>query len=312
MLKKIAAFLMFAGIALPMTAHAFLDKDKQAAVSNYADQMISLMQQPAIGFATDRTLLLKRYLDENDPAYKKTVALYRDADALLSAMENYSVAVSTLSTTGASEAEVIGLLADQLERFYALLPADIEVAGADFGTRIQSIRQQDKYLDALQVAQPVITGIGRYGQDLMAEYEQLIGELTISLSNRISGEYEELVDFKAVIDDRRIKFLSRVDTEKPNVAKTEEAAIQQLNQLSRIMAVMQPYLQHFWDTQSELNSVTNDIYLNTAKLKLMFLVWVRAHAQLASGEADGEAFDVMEYKDLLEEAAKFGKDLSNQ
>jgi len=311
-MKIMAAVFMFAGIALPVTAHAFLDKEKQAAVGNYADQMIFLMQQPVSGFSTDRTLLLKRYLDENDAAYKKAVALYRDADALLSAMENYSVAVSTLSTTGASEAEVIGLLADQLETFYTILPTDVKVTGVDFDTRIQILRQQEKYLDALQVAQPVITGIGRYGQDLLAEYEQLVGELTVSLSRKISHEYADLVDFKAVIDDRRLKFLSRVDTDKPNAPKTEEDAIRQLNQLSRIMGVMQPYLQHFWDTQEELNSVANDIYLSTAKLKLIFLVWVRAHAQLASGDTDGEAFDIMEYKDLLKEAARFGKDLADK
>ena len=182
----------------------------------------------------------------------------------------------------------------------------------DFGTRIQTLRQQEKYLDALQVAQPVITGIGRYSHDLLAEYEQRVGELTILLSRRISDEFADLVDFKAVIDDRRVEFLSRIDTDKPNAPKTEEEAIQQLKQLSRIMAVTQPYLKHFWDTQQELTTVTNDLYLNTAKLKLIFLVWVRAHAQLAAGETDEEAFDIMEYKDLLQEAAKFGKDLSKK
>lgn len=311
MKKLLGGVVLATTLTTTLPAQAILDRDKQAAVIQFADQMISLMENPAIGFSTDRTLLLKRYLDTDDPLYQRMLENYYKTDKMLSGMENYSVAVSTLSTTGATEAEVINQLADALEKFRKTVPGDIEVPGADFDSRIAAIRQQEEYLSALQIAQPIITAIGRRGQELIASYESDLTQLRDQLSRTISADYQELVEFKAVIDERRVKFLERVDTEKPNAPTTEIAAIEQLNQLSRIMTVLQPYLQLFWDTQTELNDVTNEILLNSGKLKLTFLIWVRAHAMLAAGETDVEAFDIMEYKNLLQEAAKFGKDLAN-
>ncbi len=311
MLRTTITVVLTLALGSPLMANAgALERKKQAAINNYADQMISLFEQPAISFNTDRTLLIKDYLDPKDPLNMKLEALIADSDVLLSAMENYAVAVSTLSTTGAEDSEIVALLADELERFYKSLPADkLVIVDPPIETRINYVRNQDNYLNALEIAQPVVTAIGRYGQDLLTAYEETVSALSLSIHNEVNAEYEGVVSFKQVIDERRVEFLSRVDTEKPNAPDTEKAVIAQLNQLSRIMNVMQPYLDHYWNIQKELNDVTNEIYTNTARLKLIVLVWVRAHAQLAAGESDSEAFDVMEYKSLLKEAAQFGKDL---
>jgi hypothetical protein len=296
-------------LALPQAVQAFLGNEKEAAVNQYVGTVMSLMQQAPIGFTTDTTLLLKPYISDKEPHRERQLEIFEEIDALMSGVENYSVALSTLSTTGSSESEAIDLLATALTKFYSGLPRELQLPGPDFETRLTLIRQQKDYLNALHIAQPVITGIGRYAQDLLTEYEGQVAGLASSIDRKILEDYKALVAFKDVIDDRRIKFLSRIDTNKPNAAGPEEAAIRQLNQLSRIMAVVQPYLDHFWDIQAEMGTVVNREYVHIAKLKLVFLIWVRAHAQLASGQTDTDAFDVMEYKDLIQEAAKFGKDL---
>jgi hypothetical protein len=304
--------ILCVALALPQGAQAFLGKEKEAAVNQYVDTVMSLMQQAPVGFTTDTTLLLKPYISDNEPHRARQLEIFKEIDALMSAVENYSVALSTLSTTGSSESEAIDLLATALTRFYSNIPGEVQLPDPDFNARLTLIRQQKDYLDALQIAQPVITGIGRYAQDLFTEYEAEIAGLASSIDGKILEDYKGLVAFKDVIDDRRVKFLSQVDTNKPNAAGPEEAAIQQLNQLSRIMAVVQPYLKHFWDIQREMGTVVNKEYVHIAKLKLVFLIWVRAHAQLASGETDTDAFDVMEYKHLIQEAAKFGKDFQGK
>lgn len=303
------ALLATTAIGFSSNALAFLDKEKQAAVGQYTDRIIFLMRDPAIGFATDQTLLLRPFLDPNDPLLQQSNEIYEEADHLLVQIEQYSVSVATLSTTGATEAEVIATLARDLEVFRPIA-VRFEADMGDFDQRLLLVASQKTYLDALLAAQPIVSAVGRYGQDLLSDYEEVITALANSVHEKLQAQYVGLVSFKDVIDQRRIGFLKAVDTEKPNAPQTEKEAIARLNNLSRIMTVTQPYIKRFWATQGELQSVTSNVFFNTAKLRLTLLIWVRAHAQLATGVVDGEAFDILEYEDLIKEAAKLSKGLA--
>lgn len=303
------ALLATTAIGFSSSALAFLDKEKQAAVGQFTDRIIFIMRDPAIGFATDKTLLLRPFLDLNDPLMQRSIELYEEADHLMVQIEQYSMSIATLSTTGATEADAIDTLVKDLEVFRPIA-VRFEADMGDFDQRLQLVAAQKTYISALLAAQPIVSAVGRYGQGLLSDYEDTIAALAQSIHEKLHAEYVGLVKFKDVIDQRRIGFLKAVDTEKPNDPKTEKAAIARLNNLSRIMTVTQPYIKRFWATQEELQSVASNVFFNTAKLRLTLLIWVRAHAQLASGVVDGEAFDVLEYEDLIKEAAKLSKGLA--
>ena len=84
-----------------MLAHEHMGKFKEGMTPRQLAYMLTGYYQSHQMMPTIKTL--KPYLDEEEANYTRAREQYSDIDRLLSAIENYSVAVSTLSTTGISE-----------------------------------------------------------------------------------------------------------------------------------------------------------------------------------------------------------------
>ena len=68
---------------------------------------------------------------------------------------------------------------------------------------ITDIRTQQKYLDALKAAEPLLNEVGRYGIALMEEDEKTINTVADDIETKINDEYQVMLNFKKLAEDQK-------------------------------------------------------------------------------------------------------------
>ena len=179
----------------------------------------------------------------------------------------------------------------------------------------QEVGNAEELLEALRAAQPIINAIGRYMYQLMDRADVKVDELVNKLDAKIDEEFAEVIHYQESLETEKYNILRSLallyksykgDMEAYALLdKTESIHRKDLiadpppsdddlagiakylqNRLSALH-VVENEIKSDWETyrttHRELDSLHEKAKHNIQKVRVLMLVWLRAHQKMASG-----------------------------
>jgi len=261
------------------------------------------------------------------PEQRKVEALAAEVRALVVSIIAYSVDVVALGRSdlpGARRSRMYGDLFLEL----ATIPLDREwpdypYSRGQLATIADSTRGQNKMLDALAVAQPVIDVLVDVGAELIDSLDAQVllayDEILAGVEKDHAGElmFDQLAKAGQLQMLREVQLLSQyrrgskpaldslylifpearelVEHESPTAAdlrQVEDRITERFVRLSNAVGEMTPRLELYYARLRELEERNNAMAARLARGRLALLAWSRGHQRLASGVTDPARIDV--------------------
>ena len=293
--------LLFCGSAV--------DAKNAANIAAFADQTTALMSNPNNSFSIDETLLIRKYLNTEDPDYAVLLSVSQRVRRLLISLTEYSVEIAALSSVGRTNTQQVTDYASYLNLLQEEVIEVLVFPEENFNDVITQTREQENLLDAVRTAQPIINALSRYGQLMLNDYDQSISTVAANLDSAIEQNFSVLVDFIDILDRRRSTILAEIAVMEPTAPTNQDsrdALLDRVKRIQNIAAAVRPQLELYWDTHRELDAIHLATTNSSDQIRLVLLVWSRAHAAMASGKEISTDW-VEEYKELGQAAFKPGR-----
>jgi hypothetical protein len=286
----------------------------------FATQTIAIVGESDFGFTERRAVYIRKYAIPGS-ASPEVEAFFSNAaalDRLFRGIIGYSMKIVALSESGKSQEEQIEAYADYVMSFSAESVKKMGGTPADQQALAAKIREQDKYLEALRTAQPMIDGVTEYGEILLAEIEASSGGAVASIETQVDEGSTELIQYTDLLVDKRNSLLlglqyiyeyengdetalqSLIDsniirskklelkkdlTEK-ELRKVEAHLVARLESLSAVADTIEPDWIRYRETHAEIDNIYSQVLFEIRQARLALLTWERAHRLMSSGKSD--------------------------
>ena len=197
---------------------------------------------------------------------------------------------------------------------------------------INEVGKQEKFMDALKKAQPIIDALGRYMEKALDDLEEAAEQLEDKLDIKIDQRYAKLIHYQKTLEKEKYAILSALeqlhlsgkgDFDAYNRLKIGETVIplgvipegpltheqqweiakhlmETLDMIDKIWHQIKPDWELYRDTHLELDRLHKKLTDETSRIRLISLVWLRAHLKMASGIASpAEWFNINETPSML-------------
>jgi len=306
-------------------------KTQSEDLAPFADQTISMVADIAGGVEKARTITVQQMIDWEDPEVKQYARLRGEINQLFRAIIIYSLDIVTISEADKSGEEKCAALAEYLESIEEPLKeqrdVEIRLTPEEFNQMLTNIRAQDKLLDGLVEAQPLINEVARYGNEIL----ELMRFRVISIDKQLSAAIEArfgYLDALGVSFEEELRLLTEARGYAMAYKKGDRKALDKLRQmqvigvkeimppgrlswkqidkidqfiLSRLVSVQKVMKEHdfsfqvYVDTQQELSNIMGNRMASIATGRLFLFTWARAHSKMAAGKVNpAKWFDIAE------------------
>ena len=298
---------------------------KKVNLAPFADQTIAMISEADFGLTEDESVLVRKYWDRSSPEFKELNTHYEDIGATLDRIMNYSTGIVTLSESKRPLSEKISLYADYVDKMARPRIEKLDITPAEFNEALEHIRKQQNLLDALNAAQPLINTAVRNAMAKLRKIDNVLLNASISIEQAIEADFVYELSFEKEIKIRKVAVLQALEAIFDHLAGDAEAlkrlannpmnksknkilgkpvsdddlrAIEQylIDRLVIIQKVedrLAHDIQKYEATHRELDRLYIAALKNMSKVKLMLIVWSRAHQKMSAGVEDpAEWFDI--------------------
>lgn len=307
-------------------------------ISGFTDYTISIMSNSNLGVANDKAIYTREFFDPSGKEELEFEELLNKAETMFKRLIGYSVTLVTISEMHDNDLDRIEAYAQYLEKLQANAEQNLRVEPDYYKDIIANIRKQETFLEALRQAQPIMDGVGRYGELLLIKIEDSAKVLALKVDSKIDEEYKRVIAFQKGLDKEKYEVLEaqallyrtyKGDMEAfekfrnshaiiskdilPEGEPTEEQLevlfnhlMTRLNAMHEIWKEIEPDWKNYRETHKELKILHNQVVKNARNARLFVLLWLRAHNKMASGVTNpAEWFSIDEAPTLLFD---YGKD----
>lgn len=285
---------------------------EHADLWTFADQTIALMRGPDLEMREDDMVLTREYINPLDSSVVRNIEISGQRQQLFDALVQYSINIANFDLTSSSDEERIATFAEYVESFRTRMVENVGLPEKDFSHVMEDIRQQTVFLNAVQAAQPIANTVGRFGQQLIGEYETTIDEIASHMDGAIEQEYASLKSYEASLEEQRNEILislgalyQREMTNKLDLSDEELKLVASLQNIQELYQELSPRRELYFETHLELDQLYADALDDAMRTRLTLLVWTRAHERMASGVVDSA--DWFSYKDIGVAVLKVGR-----
>lgn len=279
----------------------------------FADETIALMGGEDPGLTVNETVLIREYLTGEDPNEALIDDLAVKAELLLVAIVEYSLEIALVSETVSDPQERLRIYIDNLRKFERVITETLDLQELNLAANVAQAAQQEKLLDAMRAAQPVIDALGRYGLILLARHDDGVTEVAAHVERGIDEDYKGLYEYGTWLGGHRDEVLMELgglieqEAEGKNIIGREQELIARLEIIDRLSKEIEPHWEIYRSAQRELDSVHINVLNSSNRTRLILLVWVRAHERMTTGRIEDAEWFTM--KDLGAAAFKLGRKL---
>ncbi len=289
----------------------------KANIGIFADQTISMLSDSDFGFTRAETLYTREFFDYSDEEEKKVIALRDEVEELFTRIVKYSLTMVQLVETNHTEAARVAAYHDYVVNMSREVLEKLGVEPERYDDIEKSVGAAEKFLDALQVAQPIINASVRYIHQILDLSDMAVDVLVEKLDRKIDEEYADVIWYQEKLEEEKYNILKslaylygsyRGDMEAYALLSKSESLRKNLivdppasdDDLTKIADFLQARLNSLhlieneikadWETyraaHNELVKLHEKTKRDNRKARLIALVWLRAHQKMASGIAN--------------------------
>ncbi len=296
-----------------------------ADTAYFTDQTISMLSSARLQMQKDASLYTKEYWNDADPDEQAVLEIEAEVIDVFRSVIEYSLTIVNISDSPASEPEKVQRYADWFgpwkEEYFDRVGMDKQ----KYDDTIAKIRRQQDLRKAFLAAQPLMNALNyhtnnrldelivkadivarktdakidmdfadviRYQEKLEAEKYRILAALE-DLYGTYSGEEGAYERLKA---NRAIRRKDLLPPQRPSDDQTERIGQHLLARLETLHLVgqqIEPDWKTYRATHRELDEMHTALLDDVTAVRIMILIWVHAHYQLASGRTrPAEWFDI--------------------
>ena len=289
---------------------------REANVGLFADQTIAMLTSADLGLDRQGTILIRKFFDENGTEEKRFFELSNDIKTVMRGIIKYSIDLVTIVETEKTEIDRIKAYVKYIKIVQQVAEKGLKLEPGHYDEILERVGQQDKFIDAIEQAQPIINAVGRFTQTLLEELDDAAEALQKKLDNRIDEEYAEVIRyqqshnrekylvlrglsifldnayqndesaFKSLIQSDAIRSKKLIPQDVPTEEELSQLPQHLLNRLEvmhKIWQKIEPDWQLYLKTHRELDENFIKVHEDTNRLRITMIVWLRAHKRMAAG-----------------------------
>ena len=297
----------------------------QANVSAFADQTIAMLSNSDLGVAQDNAIYVRHFIKPDWDEVQRYQMLVSDAELMLRGIVKYSIRLVTIAETNKTDATRIEAYAKYLEEIQQNAEGKLGLEPGYYDEIVVKVGTEEKFLPALQQAQPIINAVGRYAQLLMDDINDATKKLARKIDTNIDTEYAEVIAYQKALEKEKYAILralgklyrtyegesaafeevlkSNVIRDKkliPNGQPSEadlrsiaDHLVNRLDVIAKIWHEIEPDWNNYRETHRELDRLHAKIDQDANRMRAMVIVWLRAHQKMAAGvQNPAEWFDI--------------------
>ena len=332
--------LMIMIVALALSGCASMEgkltPSSKADVGYFADQTITMLSQADFEFTRNESIYTREFVEPDAPEEKHLYGLLDDVDDLFEKIINYSLNLVVIyETRGDNEARVAAY-ADYIE------PVDEDVlrqTGLNeqaWVALVAEVRGQKKFMNAVEAAQPMLSGAGRYMNMKLNEVIDAADQVALKMEQRIDDRFAEVIRYHDALLEEKYAILrsleqlyrayagetaaqnrlrqSKAIRKKSLVPQRQlsdsdleavgEHLMTRLDALHRIGEEIEPEYKIYRAAHQELDNLYDKMMESIRVARILTMVWVHAHYQMASGKSKpAEWFDIQKVSVAAAKAA---------
>jgi hypothetical protein len=311
-----AALLLFLSGCTSMDGK--FSKTKSENLGPFASQTIAIIGESDFGFSEQRGVYIREFLPRTGTEYELFLQHSEAADRLFRSIINYSLKIVAVSESQQTQEQKVFAYADYVAGFRTQAIKRIGATTEDQRVLVDEIRNEDTYLNGLQAAQPMIDTVTNYGEDLLFDMEENVAVLERRVSSEIDKEYEILVEYTELLEDKRNSILFglqkvyeyengdaealqrliesniirskklslKKDLSEEDLRKIEAHLVARLESLTAVADKIEPDWERYRQTHAELDRLTALVLSEVRGARLALLTWERAHNLMSNGKTD--------------------------
>jgi hypothetical protein len=300
-------------------------KTTEADVGFFADNSIAMLRDANLGFSKGKALYTKEFYDWEAPELVGFDTSRNEADNVLKTMVAYSLKLVQIAEAEKTQSGRVEAYAAYIGNLSHRELAALQTNRDELKDLAAEIRSQQKFMDALKVAQPLIDSMGRYMSSELDKFDENLDKVVANTEKRIDSRYQLVIRYQEGLEKEKYSILEtlgelyqaargdaaayqraiasdailkksvipgRRPTEE-NIETLFDYLVQRLNGLHRIQQEIEPDWKLYRTTQMELDELHALFKQEIRQIRVITIVWIRAHQKMASGRVKpAQWFDI--------------------
>jgi RNAse (barnase) inhibitor barstar len=298
---------------------------QEADVGLFADQTFAMLSQADFTFARQDQIYTREFFNSAGDEEKRLGELTEEVEALFQDIIDYSLNLVVISTTNDTEAKRIAAYADSFEDPSKQSLKAFKVSSEDYEVLVADIRKQEAFRDALKTAQPILSSGGRNLNAVLNELVNVTNGLALKVEQRIDERYADVIRYQEKLEGEKYAILAglehvyeayrgdkgaydrlrasravRKQSLLPKGNPTDdhldaigEHLMARLKALHTIGEEIESDWKIYRAAHNELDRLYDKMMESINKARLLTIIWVHAHYQMALGrQTPAEWFDI--------------------
>jgi len=297
----------------------------KANIGLFADNTIAILDDLELDMSRNETVITRRFFNPSEPEERRVLALADQTRKGIGRIVQYSISLVSLSESSGTEQDKVAAYADYVATFKSNIVQRLNMDPHHYDALIDDIRRQSDLLSALQTAQPILNRAVMDGIMRLSELSAAIGALAEKIDGKIEAEYADIIRYHEKLEDEKFFILSAFETiydayrtDSPDLSGLAKSGViwipeiipkgrptqKELREIAKhlqgrmnAMHKVQQEIQSDWEEYRsglrEVDNVATATVERINRIRLILLVWVRAHQKMASGVVESaEWFDI--------------------
>ncbi|NQZ91824.1 MAG: hypothetical protein HRT97_05700 [Moritella sp.] len=294
-------------------------------VGIFADTTLSMLSQVDLGFDKDEAIYTREFFDPAGEEEQRLLNSKKATRKFIRGIIKYSLEMVVIAETHETAADKIKAYADYISDFDDTILKKLGLERDHYTETIEEVRAQNEFMDALKKAQPIIHGASRFMNTVLDEKFEAIEDLTLKLDKKIDERFSEVILYQRALEKEKyivLKSLGRLyltfkgdkdafdrlvksgailkkglipqgHPSDDDLLMIKEHLMSRLEGLHLIGTEIKPDWDNYRATHQELDKLHRQAVDRVNKMRLVTLVWVRAHQKMAAGiESPAEWFNI--------------------
>ncbi len=297
----------------------------KANIGLFADNTIAMLEDLELDLSRKETVITRRFFNPSEPEEREVLDLADQTQKGIGRIVQYSITLVSLAEAPGSEQNKVVSYADYVASFKSNIVTRLNMDPHHYDALVDDIRKQSDLLSALQSAQPIINRAVMDGIMRLSDLSAAIGALADKIDGKIEAEYDDIIRYHEKLEDEKFSILGAFETiydayrtDDPDLSGLAESGViwmpeivpkgrptqkelreiakhlqGRMDAMHKVQQEIRPDWEEYRSGLREVDNVAAATVERINRIRLILLVWVRAHQKMASGVVEpAEWFDI--------------------